>query len=209
MFFHYLSGTVAAIEQNLAVVDCGGVGYECSTTAYTISQLRLGQVHKLYTHCNIREDAFEIYGFSTREEKRCFELLLSVSGVGPKAALNILSATTPSGFQLAVASGDERALTAAQGVGKKLAQRVLLELKDKLKLDGMEPARYWEPWRRGRAPAHRGHGSALRPRLLPERDCPGAEGRGRGEPVRRRDGPLRAAGHGNEVRRVPVEHRLL
>lgn len=139
MFFHYLSGTVAAIEQNLAVVDCGGVGYECSTTAYTISQLRLGQVHKLYTHCNIREDAFEIYGFSTREEKRCFELLLSVSGVGPKAALNILSATTPSGFQLAVASGDERALTAAQGVGKKLAQRVLLELKDKLKLDGMEP----------------------------------------------------------------------
>lgn len=151
MFFHYLSGTVAAIEQNLAVVDCGGVGYECSTTAYTISQLRLGQVHKLYTHCNIREDAFEIYGFSTREEKRCFELLLSVSGVGPKAALNILSATTPSGFQLAVASGDERALTAAQGVGKKLAQRVLLELKDKLKLDGNGSRRYWEPWRRGRA----------------------------------------------------------
>lgn len=138
MFFHYLSGAIAVIEQNLAVVDCGGVGYECATTAYTISQLRLGQVQKLYTYCNIREDAFEIYGFSTKEEKRCFELLLSVSGVGPKAALNILSATTPSGFQLAVASGDERALTAAQGVGKKLAQRVLLELKDKLKLDGME-----------------------------------------------------------------------
>ena len=138
MFFHYLSGTVAAIEQNLAVVDCGGVGYECATTAYTLSQLRVGQAQKLYTYCNIREDAFEIYGFSTKEEKRCFELLLSVSGVGPKAALNILSATTPSGFQLAVASGDERALTAAQGVGKKLAQRVLLELKDKLKLDGME-----------------------------------------------------------------------
>lgn len=138
MFFHYLNGTVAALEQNLAVIDCGGVGYECSTTAYTISQLRTGQVHKLYTYCNIREDAFEIFGFSTKEEKRCFEMLLSVSGVGPKAALNILSATSPSGFQLAVATGDEKALTAAQGIGKKLAQRVLLELKDKLKLDGTE-----------------------------------------------------------------------
>lgn len=138
MFFHYLNGTIAAIEQNLAVVDCGGVGFECATTAYTISQLKPGQVQKLYTCCNIREDAFEIYGFSTKEEKRCFELLLTVSGVGPKAALNILSATGPSGFQLAVASGDEKALTAAQGVGKKLAQRVLLELKDKLKLDGAD-----------------------------------------------------------------------
>ena len=138
MFFHYLSGTIAAIEQNLAVIDCGGVGFECATTAYTISQLKPGQVQKLYTSCNIREDAFEIYGFSTKEEKRCFELLLTVSGVGPKAALNILSATGPSGFQLAVATGDEKALTAAQGVGKKLAQRVLLELKDKLKLDGTE-----------------------------------------------------------------------
>lgn len=138
MFFHYLNGTVAALEQNLAVIDCGGVGYECSTTAHTISHLHTGEVHKLYTYCNIREDAFEIFGFSTKEEKHCFELLLSVSGVGPKAALNILSATTPSGFQLAVATGDEKALTAAQGVGKKLAQRVLLELKDKLKLDGSE-----------------------------------------------------------------------
>lgn len=138
MFFYYLNGTIAAIEPNLVVVDCGGVGYECATTAYTISQLKQGQMHKLYTYCNIREDAFEIFGFSTKEEKRCFELLLSVSGVGPKAALNILSATTPSGFQLAVAAGDEKTLTAAQGVGKKLAQRVLLELKDKLKLDGMD-----------------------------------------------------------------------
>ena len=138
MFFYYLNGTVAAIEPNLIVVDCGGVGYECATTAYTISQVKQGQTHKLYTYCNIREDAFEIFGFSTKEEKRCFELLLSVSGVGPKAALNILSATTPSGFQLAVAAGDEKTLTAAQGVGKKLAQRVLLELKDKLKLDGMD-----------------------------------------------------------------------
>lgn len=155
MFFHYLSGTIAAIEQNLAVVDCGGIGFECATTAYTISQLKPGQVQKLYTSCNIREDAFEIYGFSTKEEKRCFELLLTVSGVGPKAALNILSATGPSGFQLAVASGDEKALTAAQGVGKKLAQRVLLELKDKLKLDGTDSL----PVVGGAAPQRGGHAS--------------------------------------------------
>ena len=86
--------------------------------------------------CSVREDAFEIFGCATREEKRCFELLTSVGGVGPKVALNILSAVTPSGVQLAVATGDEKALTAAQGVGKKLAQRILLELKDKLKPDG-------------------------------------------------------------------------
>ena len=155
MFFHYLSGTIAAIEQNLAVIDCGGVGFECATTAYTISQLKPGQVQKLYTSCNIREDAFEIYGFSTKEEKRCFELLLTVSGVGPKAALNILSATGPSGFQLAVATGDEKALTAAQGVGKKLAQRVLLELKDKLKLDGTDSL----PVAGGAAPQRGSHAS--------------------------------------------------
>ena len=138
MFFHYLSGTVAELGANLAVIDCGGVGYECATTAHTISQLKIGQTKKLYTYCSVREDAFEIFGFATKEEKRCFELLISVSGVGPKAALAILSVTSPSGFQLAIASGDEKALTAAPGVGKKLAQRVLLELKDKIKLDGMD-----------------------------------------------------------------------
>lgn len=138
MFFHYLNGTVAELGPNLAVIDCGGVGYECATTAHTISQLKVGQPRKLYTYCSVREDAFEIFGFATKEERRCFELLISVSGVGPKAALAILSVTSPSGFQLAIASGDEKALTAAAGVGKKLAQRVLLELKDKIKLDGMD-----------------------------------------------------------------------
>lgn len=130
--FYYLNGMVTAIEANLAVVDCGGVGYACNTTGYTLSQLQVGKLYKLYTYCNIREDAFDIYGFSTKEELSCFNRLLSVSGVGPKAALAILSAVTPSQFSLAVMTGDEKTLTMAQGVGKKMAQRIILELKDKL-----------------------------------------------------------------------------
>ena len=132
MLFYYLNGTIAAMEGNLAVVDCGGVGYACYTTSYTQSQLRVGQPQKLYTYCSIREDAFDIFGFATKEERSCFERLLSVSGVGPKAALAILSSTTPDRFTLAVVTGDEKALTAAPGIGKKLAQRIILELKDKL-----------------------------------------------------------------------------
>lgn len=130
--FYYLQGTIGILEENLAVVDCGGVGYACHTTGYTISKLKLGQTARLYTHCNIREDAFDIFGFSSREELQSFQKLIGVSGVGPKAALSILSATTPERFALSIMTGDEKALTAAQGVGKKLAQRILLELKDKL-----------------------------------------------------------------------------
>ena len=130
--FYYLKGEVALLESNLAVIDCAGVGFACHTTAYTRSKLRTGQQTKLYTYCNIREDAFDIFGFSTRDELRCFELLLGVTGVGTKAALAILSASSPERFTLAVMTQDEKALTAAPGVGKKLAQRILLELKDKL-----------------------------------------------------------------------------
>ena len=85
MLFYYLNGTVAAMEANLAVVDCGGVGYACYTTSYTQSQLAIGRVAKLYTYCSIREDAVDIFGFSSREEKKCFERLVGVTGVGPKA----------------------------------------------------------------------------------------------------------------------------
>lgn len=130
--FYYLDGTVAHLAAYLAVIDCGGVGYACRTTAYTLSKLRIGQRSRLFTYCSVREDAFDLFGFSTREELRCFELLLGVTGVGPKAALAILSSTTPERFSLAILTQDERALTAAQGVGKKLAQRIILELKDKL-----------------------------------------------------------------------------
>lgn len=133
--FYYLNGMITALDANLAVVDCGGVGFACNTTGYTLSQLQVGKPYKLYTYCNIREDAFDIYGFSTKEELSCFNRLIGVSGVGPKAALAILSVLTPSQFSLAVMTGDEKSLTMAQGVGKKMAQRIILELKDKLASD--------------------------------------------------------------------------
>ena len=133
--FYYLNGIVAAMDVNLAVIDCGGVGFACNTTAYTLSQLQIGKQQKLFTYCNVREDAFDIYGFSTREELNSFNRLLGVSGVGPKAALSILSSVTPDQFALAVVTGDEKTLTMAPGVGKKMAQRIILELKDKLSSD--------------------------------------------------------------------------
>jgi len=128
---YYVSGQVALLEPGLAVIDCGGVGYGCRITAYTAAQLKLNQPAKLYITEVIREDAYDIYGFSSREEQRCYALLTSVNGVGPKAAQAILAAG-PQNFTLAVMTGDEKLLTAAQGVGKKIAQRIILELKDKI-----------------------------------------------------------------------------
>ena len=130
--FYYLNGTVAEIAAGLAVIDCGGVGYACRTTSYTLSKLKQGEKAKLFTHLNTREDAMELFGFGTQEELNLFRQLISVSGVGPKAALSILSATTPANLALSIITGDEKALTCAQGIGKKIAQRVILELKDKL-----------------------------------------------------------------------------
>jgi len=128
---YYVSGQVTVLEPGLAVIDCNGVGYGCRVTAYTAAQLKLNQPAKLYITEAIREDAYDIYGFIDREEQRCYDLLTSVNGVGPKAALAILSAG-PQNFTLAVMTGDEKLLTAAQGVGKKIAQRIILELKDKM-----------------------------------------------------------------------------
>ena len=128
---YYVSGTVTVLEPGLAVVDCGGVGYGCRVTAYTAAQLKLNQPAKLFITESIREDAYDIFGFSSREEQRCYELLTTVNGVGPKAAMAILSAG-PQNFTLAVMTGDEKLLTAAQGIGKKIAQRIILELKDKI-----------------------------------------------------------------------------
>ncbi len=129
---YYVSGPVTVLEPGLAVVDCGGVGYGCRVTAYTAGQLKLNQNARLYVTESIREDAFDLYGFISREEQRCYELLTSVNGVGPKAAMSILSSGGPQNFTLAVMTGDEKMLTAAQGIGKKIAQRIILELKDKL-----------------------------------------------------------------------------
>ena len=129
---YYVHGEVTVLEPGFAVIDCNGVGYGCAVTAYTAAQLKLGQKAKLYITEAIREDAFDLYGFISREEQRCYQLLTSVNGVGPKAAISILSAGGPQNFTLAVMTGDEKMLTAAQGVGKKIAQRIILELKDKV-----------------------------------------------------------------------------
>ena len=134
---YYLSGPVTILEPGLAVVECGGVGYGCRITAYTAGQLKLNQNTRLYITESIREDAHDLYGFSSREEQRCYELLTSVNGVGPKAAMSIL-ASGPQNFTLAVMTGDEKMLTAAQGVGKKIAQRIILELKEKIGGASME-----------------------------------------------------------------------
>ncbi len=137
--FYYVSGKVAHIGPYLAVIDCGGVGYACRTTNNTISHLQKGENAKLYTYLNVREDAMELYGFFSENELNCFQMLIAVSGVGPKAALSILSATTPEGLAMSIITGDEKALTTAPGIGKKIAQRVILELKDKLAKGQLNP----------------------------------------------------------------------
>lgn len=135
---YYVSGPVTVLEPGLAVVECGGVGYGCHVTTYTASQLKLNQSARLYVTESIREDAHDLFGFISREEQRCYELLTSVNGVGPKAAMAILSSGGPQNFTLAVMTGDEKLLTAAQGIGKKIAQRIILELKDKIGGKNME-----------------------------------------------------------------------
>ena len=131
MFYH-IEGRVAELEPALAVIDCGGVGYALSITANTAGGLRIGEKVKLYVSESIGEDHFDLFGFLDKSERRFFELLISVSGIGPKAAMSILSHNTPEGLALAIISGNEKALTVAPGIGKKIAQRVILELKDKV-----------------------------------------------------------------------------
>lgn len=130
--FYYVQGPVTHMAPNLAVIDCGGVGYACRTTTNTLSALNRGKVHKLYTYLYVKEEIFELYGFVTESELNSFQMLLGVSGVGPKAALAILSHNSPESLAMAIVSGNERALTAAPGIGKKIAQRIILELKDKM-----------------------------------------------------------------------------
>lgn len=131
MYYH-LEGTIEELGGNLAVIDCGGIGFELNVSAFTLSALKVGEKAKLYVAEAVKEDAFDLYGFSGKNEKRLFQLLIGVSGVGPKAALSILSASTPEDLTMAILSGDEKALTVAQGIGKKIAQRVIYELKDKI-----------------------------------------------------------------------------
>lgn len=128
-----LKGTLIHTEPTFAVIECGGVGYKCMTTMSTLRQLpKTGEETMLYTLLNVRQDAIDLFGFATQNELNCFKMLTSVSGVGSKVALSILSDASPEKFAFCIASGDAKSLTRSSGVGPKLAQRIVLELKDKI-----------------------------------------------------------------------------
>ena len=128
-----ITGLLRQVAPTYCVIEACGVGYQCSASTYTLSSLPgRGQEVTLLTHLWVKEDGMELFGFSTENELNCFQLLTSVSGVGPKAALSILSAATPESLAMSIITGDEKALTVAQGIGKKIAQRIILELKDKM-----------------------------------------------------------------------------
>ncbi|MBR4991432.1 MAG: Holliday junction branch migration protein RuvA [Clostridia bacterium] len=138
--FYYISGKVTVIEPGMVVIDAGGVGYALNTSYTSARSVKTGEQATFYTYLHVREGIFELYGFARREELSCFKQLIAISGVGPKAAIAILGAVTPEKLALCVISGDEKALTAAPGIGKKLAQRILLEMKDKMSKDQLEAA---------------------------------------------------------------------
>lgn len=128
-----LRGKLTVKDMNFVVVECAGVGYGCRTSYSTVSQLgTVGDETTLYTHMSVRDDNIELFGFATLQELNCFKLLISVSGVGGKAATSILSDITPENFAFLVASGDSKAFTKTKGIGTKTAQRIVLELKDKI-----------------------------------------------------------------------------
>ena len=133
--FYYIKGQVTCKELNFLVIDVGGVGYKIYTSMSTLAQAELGKELKVFTYPHIREDIFDIYGFSKQEELHTFQMLISVSGVGPKAALAILSFMPSQDFALAVIKGDVKKITGAPGIGKKIAARIILELKDKISKD--------------------------------------------------------------------------
>lgn len=130
-----LNGEVTYIGQNLIVVECGGVGYACHSTASAVSRAVLGEKLKLYTYLNIRQDAVDLFGFADEAELNCFKMLISVSGVGCKYAIAVLSVLNPQEFALAVVNDDYKRIANAQGVGKKTAQKIVFELKDKISKD--------------------------------------------------------------------------
>ena len=133
-----LNGKIIHTEPTFFVIECGGVGYKCLATMNTLRSLpRVGETALLYTQMLVREDAVELCGFSTTADRNCFTMLMSISGVGAKVALAILSVLTPEQVALSVSLGDSKTLTKASGVGNKLAQRIILELKDKIKKLGL------------------------------------------------------------------------
>lgn len=128
-----LNGKLTYSDPTTAVVECGGVGYGCRVTYNTLQRLPdIGQNVLLYTYLNVREDAVDLFGFFEKEELECFKLLITVNGVGPKAAIAILSELSPNSLRVAISQSDTKTITRAQGVGPKMAQRIVLELKDKV-----------------------------------------------------------------------------
>ena len=137
--FYYLKGSLEFRDVSTCVIDCGGVGYKLTVSMITSDSLsnKLGQTVKLFTYLAVREDGVELFGFGSNEERLCFNNLITVSGVGPKAAMSILSIMTPDRFSLAVCTDDIKAISKAPGVGAKTAARIVLELKDKVSKDMM------------------------------------------------------------------------
>ena len=135
--FYYLNGKLATVDATLAVIDCSGVGYQLTVSLVTSSLLsaKVGETVKLYTHLVVREDGVELFGFSSSEERKAFLQLTSVSGVGPKAAMGILSIMTPDDLALAVCTEDVKSISRAPNVGAKTAARIVLELRDKVSKD--------------------------------------------------------------------------
>ena len=127
-----VKGTLIHIESGFVVVECNGIGFRVNTTLTTQRNVKLNSTVTLYTHMSVREDAMELYGFYSKGELSTFKMLISISGVGPKVALAVLSLLTPEKFALAVCGGDQKAISKANGVGAKTAARIILELKDKL-----------------------------------------------------------------------------
>ena len=128
-----LSGTLVYCDDSSVAVECGGVAYLCRTTLATIAAVgAIGSRVEVFTHMLIRNDAVDLFAFADKQELDCFKMLIGVSGVGPKVALSLLSGMTPERFALSIAAGDYKALTVAPGVGKKLAERMILELRDKV-----------------------------------------------------------------------------
>lgn len=135
--FYSLTGKLVHMEPGVVAIECGGVAFKCFTSMNTQKNMpRIGETATVYTHLNVREDALDLYGFSTKSELNFYKMLTTISGVGPKAALSILSEMTPEGVAMAAASGDSKKFTKASGVGPKLAQRIVLELKDRVKKMG-------------------------------------------------------------------------
>ena len=135
--FAYLRGTVQKKALDRIIVEVGGIGYNIHTATTTLYNCEIGSEVKVFTHLNVREDGIALYGFLTEEELKMFEQLLTVSGIGPKAALSLVSTVSPAQFGLSVLTDDADRFTKAPGIGKKTAQRLILELKDKVRKESV------------------------------------------------------------------------